>query len=160
MKTFLILLLVVTIQSHAVSQKFTVSELVTLYNNDNSFFDTFVLQKGYNFSDANKNVIFYVYKNDQWNFNSINIVYRKEPLDTLKQERCISWTFTSDTSYLRLKNELANNGYKLFDEYTNKDDYSSTNTFMYENGEYKMQVVPQKLSIYKKVVYNVLIMKQ
>lgn len=149
------------------AQKFTVSELIELYENDNDFFDTYVISKGYKFSRSTDGNLYYgvfdVNGNEEM-FNSVSVHYIKNKYDsTQKPERSIAWSFKSDSIYLSVKKDLIAKGFSVYYDYSGKDDYADKHHFLFENNtkdqrkKYQIELVTAKPKIYKVPIYYLLI---
>lgn len=148
------------LSSNLLAQKFSLLELVKLYDSNNDYFDTYVLQKGYNFSSSKQNKISYSYS-DKSLFNSINVIYTKDQSDTSKIYRGILWIFVSDTTYLSFKKDLSDLGYLMYNENYSGDESNSYHHFFYTNRDqhkkkiYNVELIVGKRSIYKTPIYYV-----
>lgn len=158
MRKYLLVLSLLLSSFLSSAQKFTVEELIKLYQSDNNFFDTYVLQKGYYFSSNTKDNIKYTYK-DNSIFNSISIVYHKDQIDTSNFDRNIFWIFVSDTTYLSFKKELSDLGFKMYYDTSTQNDFDSYHHFIYRNLDMKkkptIELIVGKRAIYKVPIYYV-----
>jgi len=83
--TFLFIALLISFVS--VGQKFTLTQLQNLYNSDNSFFDTYAVENGYQFASAKDSFITYNY-NDGSLYNKLEIEMMPGIFDKGLKERC------------------------------------------------------------------------
>ncbi|MEO9257384.1 MAG: hypothetical protein ABI207_03320 [Crocinitomicaceae bacterium] len=160
MRKYLVVLGLLLSSFVSCAQKFTVEELIKLYQSDNDFFDTYVLQRGYRFSSNTKENIEYKYKDNSL-FNSISITYHKDQIDTTNFDRNIFWIFDSDTTYLSFKKELSDLGFKMYYNTSTQDDFDSYHHFLYGNPDLNVkkkltiELIVGKRAIYKVPIYYV-----
>jgi len=112
MKLFALIVLSLLSTSTCFSQKFSVSELINLYENDNNFFDTYVIRKGFVFKDVEQNTVTYGLKDDLSTNNMI--CYNYSPDSNGKRDRSIVWVFTSENTYLDFKESLKVAGFEVY----------------------------------------------
>ncbi len=159
MGKYLLLLSFLFLTLMCTAQKYTVQELIKLYEHDNNFFDTYVVQKGYFFSGNSKDKIKYDYK-DRPVFNSISVNYYNNKFDTSKLDRNIFWVFISDTTYLEVKKELFDLGYNVYDEVSTENGSDNYHHFLYRNSKsnlknYIVELIVGKRAIFKIPMYYV-----
>lgn len=153
---FLFISLLISFSS--IAQKFTLGQLQNLYNSDNSFFDTYAVENGYQFASAVDSFITYNYKDGSL-YNKLEITTMPGMLNKGIKERCIAWTFKSSDNYLAIKKELADKKYQLFKSENGKEDYTSVQHFYYSDKVYVIQLTVAKMDFYKVPVYVVVVRK-
>lgn len=155
-KLSLVLLFSLSAFTNSFSQSFSIDELISLYENDNNYFDTYALKKGYVFitsPEDRKYEIEYTSDIKSPFENLITIVYFKAG-DTV--ERGIVWTFKSVTAYLNLKADLNKEGYKLDGENSSGAD-GSGHQFAFKNEKYKVNLITYKSNLYSWPMYSIMI---
>lgn len=120
MTTKLLLLCIAFVTSNfAYSQSFTVSELIKIHNYDLDGFDTYVTEKGYKY-----------YKNDdsEYALSSSYVYSLKGSAEAfistfqykLKNKKMVSFQTFDSKTYLLLKSEIKNLGFRYLNTETNK----------------------------------------
>ena len=153
-----LLLPFILLAAYSFGQKFTLNQLQSLYNADNSFLDTYAVQKDYQFEYAKDSIVSYNYKDGSM-YNRIAAETLPGMFDKSAKERCIAWTFTSTENYLAFKKELTDQDYELFENLTGNNNYTSAQNFYYTNKEYVIQLTVAKMDFYKLPVYVVMVRK-
>ncbi len=111
-----LLILVCHLFSYAVfSQSFSISELVKISNYNDDDFDTYVTKKGYIFFDESDEEIA-----GRTTYTFLVNGYKKYYITKYKPKKqnyyWVNFQTPSSATYLRLKEELKNNGYKISDK--------------------------------------------
>lgn len=158
MKKNFLFIAILLIYFNSFSQKFTIGQLQTLYNSNNSFFDTYAVENGYQFTSANDSVISYNYRDGSL-YNRLSIEQMPKMLYKEISERCIVWTFTSANNYLAIKKELADEKYELFQSANSDEAGTSAQYFFYLNKVYLIELTVAKMNFYKYPVYAVVVRK-
>jgi len=133
-KVLFICLIAFPISTNCFGQKFSVDELIRLYENNNNYFDTYVVEKGFNFYKHKNNLTVYSYKNDTTINNSISFGFPPDEVDSVNKSRFISWVFTSDSTYVALKKDILDRGFESYS--TDKDQDDNKRQFSFKRGKY------------------------
>jgi hypothetical protein len=138
------------------SQKFTLTELISLYENNNSFFDTFVTDKGYSFQSRDENDLRY---SKGVEFNSIGISFTLIKDGQRVPGRGIIWIFHSDADYINFKHELSDKNFVLYHDFSKNREGGSAQYFLYTDNQYNIILAVTKLQGYDGTVYEVILRK-
>ena len=105
------------------AQTFVLNDLLKMNKMSDDDFDTFVTQKGFKYSeyenDERKNAISYVFKSKEKFEGITKFVYAVN----VSEISMVSYETSSSSNYLKLKNELKNNGFKITE--TGQDEFGS-----------------------------------
>ena len=152
----LFLFIAVLISLNSFSQKFSITELISLYENNNSFFDTYVTDKGYSFYSRNETELLYVKGIE---FNSIAISFTLIKNNQSVPGRGIVWIFHSDANYIGFKHELADKNFSLYHDFAKNKEGGSAQYFLYTDNQYNIILSVSKLQGYDGTVYEVILKK-
>ncbi len=129
MKTLLFIFTLLISNTSIYSQNFSISELIKLNNYQIDDFDTYVTQKGYvyfgnksDFFSEGTSYVFYLKGVKQFYITKFN--YKTEP------KKMVSFQTSSSTTYLKIKSELKNLGFKFYNTEINE----GTTFFNYKRG--------------------------
>jgi hypothetical protein len=131
--------------SSLTTSKFNLEELSQLINGNADEFDSYVLKKGYRFEkkESFEKTECFIYSNLE-NKNNMILYYKFAP-DSPKTSCCV-WSTNSKEDYLKLKEEIVENGFKYIDAknpenlevpmllYKKGDQFVDLNMKKYEDG--------------------------
>lgn len=137
----ILLLFICTLFSvSAFSQSFNLSELIKLCRSNDEYFDTYVSQKGYQFSD---NTDEDHQKGESYTFkiNGANTYYISKYISDYNGVFPTNYIVTFQTpnlkNYLGIKNEIINNGYRFI----KKEILNGDQAFVYIKGKNSVRLV-------------------
>ena len=143
--------------SSVFSQSFSVSDLTTLYEHDDNFFDSYVLKRGYAFKEFKQNTASYALKNDLSANNMICYNYSSDASSIEKRSRNIVWIFASDATYLNFKDSLITAGFEAYP--SEKDDSPKGRKFTYTNHTYIITIESHRFNNSLNPMYFVFVVK-
>ena len=156
MKKIFALALSIFISALSFSQTFTITELIGLYENNNSFFDTFVTDKGYSSNSRDENDLTYIKGIE---FNSIGITFTFIKNGERVPNRGVVWIFHSYADYINFKHELSEKNFILYHDFSKNREGGSAQYFLYTDTHYNIILSVTKLQGYDGTVYEVILRK-
>jgi hypothetical protein len=124
MYKIILTLIILCYTSTGFSQKFTLSELVQLNKSNWDYFDTYVLDKGYEYNNATNNdsLITKYYSNEESITGKAQRFIRKSIYSS--GFKYVEWQTAHKSEYLLIKKDLKSQGYKYIGEGTIDDKVS------------------------------------
>jgi hypothetical protein len=136
-KVFLFILLFYSLNGF--SQSFTLNELIKLTKSNDNNFDTYVLQRGFQFEDV-ENHDGFISKSYSLSINGAKRYYITKHIPKDNSFKWVSYQTPNSRDYLKMKEDLKRNGFLN----TKSDTYNSSNLFEFVKDNCKITIMSGK----------------